>query len=579
MPSVAQAREETPGAKQSLPAREGQTLPAREARPFPVLYKDKSIFLRALERAEGTAPRPGRVTGLTLPHHLLAADLMASGLFGLRGREYDRIILLSPDHFKRGKTPFTVPARSFHTCMGFVSLDREAAAALLNNPLVSESNLFSHEHGVRSLLPFIAATLPDTPVLPVSLGISSTREDWDSLADSLLPLLTEKTLVLQSTDFSHYLSWEEARCKDAESLRVIASGREELVLSLQQPAHLDSRAAQYLQMKLQRERFGASVTVTASHNACEYMPEEEKRPAKTTSYIVQIYSPDPQPLPAKLPGYVFGGDFFTGRYLQKHLDTPEKRERVAAMILEHTGGRPLVLNLEGVLMPLCPDNAEYHAPGGNSIATDSEIIAPPPILCMPEAPALELLRQINCVAVSVANNHSRDLGEQGYERTKRKLAEQGIAMLEQGTVFGFPEFFLAAFTDVDNNSLPATRLLLPDSLAKLSYARGKEDFRPLFVFMHCGREFRPAPGARERYLAQSLEGLGAELFIGAHPHRAGTMEAQLSGVRAWSLGNLLFDQLRNGADGIVLEVVFFPQGTWWGQRKHIGNIYKELLQR
>ena len=553
----------------------GAALAAGE-HPFPALYQDKSIFLRAMEKAEGATPFAGRATGLTLPHHLLAADLMAQGLAGLRGRDYDRIILLSPDHFKRGKTRFAVPARDFRTCLGLVRLDRGGAAALLENPLVSTSNLFSHEHGVRSLLPFIAAMLPDTPVLPVALSISSSREECDALADSLLPLVTDKTLILQSTDFSHYLPWEEAKIKDAETLRVIASGRAELVFSLHQPSHLDSRAAQYLQMKLQGERFGSSATVTANHNACEYLPAGEAEPAKTTSYILQVYSPDTLPLPAALSGYVLGGDFFTGRYLRKYLDTPEKRERAAAMILEHTGGRPLILNLEGVLMPSCPPGPESGRAGAADEGSAGGELpsAARPLLCMPEADALELLRRINCVAVSLANNHSGDFGAQSRADTRQALLRQGIAVLEQGEVHGFPEFFLAAFTDVDNNSRPMTHLLRRESFAHL--ADGKSDSRPLFVFVHCGREFRPAPGTRERFLAGTLESLGAELFIGAHPHRAGSVEARRSGIRVWSLGNLLFDQVRQRADGAVLEVVFFPQGTWWARQRPVGNLYKRL---
>jgi poly-gamma-glutamate synthesis protein (capsule biosynthesis protein) len=326
-----------------------ETLP-----PFPRFYQDAGLFRRAMNKAQATASLKERVSGLTLPHHLAAADLMARGLASLRGKKYDRIILLSPDHYKRGKTHFSVPARDFVTCLGAIRTDREGAAALLRNPMVSASNLFSHEHGVQALLPFIAAMFPDTPVLPVTLGIYSKKDDWDSLAESLRPLLTDDTLLVQSTDFSHYLPWREAMAKDAETLRVIASGREELVPSLEQPAHLDSRAAQYLQMKLQRERYAAFPLVTANHNVCEFLPPDARGERNTTSYIVQIYSPDLQPLPEDLPRYVFGGDFFSGRYLNSHLDTEEKLASAAAWILAHTQGRPLILNLEGPPMARCP---------------------------------------------------------------------------------------------------------------------------------------------------------------------------------------------------------------------------------
>ena len=591
---------------------------APESPPFLPFYKDKSLFLRAMEKARTVPSWAGRVTGLTLPHHLPAADIMAGGLAGLRGQTYERIIVISPEHYKRGKTPFSVPARDFLTCLGPVSLDRAGAAALLANPLVSPSNLFSHEHGVRALLPFLAAMFPDTPVLPVALSVSSDREQWDSLAESLRPLLTENTLLLQSTDFSHYLTWPESAIKDGETLRVLASGREDLIPLLHQPSHLDSRAAQYLQIKLQRERFGARALVTANHNACEYLPPGEACPDKTTSYIVQVYSPDTLPVPKALPGYVLGGDFFTGRYLRKYMERPEKRAALVERIRNITGGRPLILNFEGVLAAEC---SEDGAPGGAE-KTRAEAA---PRLCMPEEATLALLRDINCVAVSLANNHSGDFGPENRARTRALLEARGIAVLEDGTARAFPEFTLIALTDLDNNGgVWMSRLISGDSLGFLAgldtsgspeafrlttepgsapkcrvkgwralAGRGAEPHsrqlastkmalpavpRPLAAFVHCGLEFRSGPEPRERFLARMLEDAGVTLFVGTHPHRAGPVEADAQGMRVWSLGNFLFDQLRRDADGAVLDLVFFPQGTWWARQRPIGNLYKKLAQ-
>ena len=259
--------------------------------PFPAFYNQSGQFLQAMHRAEKSEPLAESISGLTLPHHLLAIDLMAKGWALARQQKYDRIILLSPDHFRRGATPFSLPERDFSTCLGPVKLDRAALAQLLGNPLVSKSGLFSHEHGIQAHLPFVAHYFPETPVVPLALDISSKPEEWDALAESLRPLLTPRTLIVQSTDFSHYLTLLEADQHDAETLRVINSGQPELVKNLSQPAHLDSRAAQYLQMKLQREIYQAHVTVTDQANSCRYLRPGETPPLRTTSYIVQIYSP------------------------------------------------------------------------------------------------------------------------------------------------------------------------------------------------------------------------------------------------------------------------------------------------
>ncbi|PKQ04025.1 MAG: AmmeMemoRadiSam system protein B [Alphaproteobacteria bacterium HGW-Alphaproteobacteria-10] len=255
-------------------------------RPFPAAYPG-GLFLDAMEAAESRAPASGRVSGLVLPHHLLAADLIAKGFAHVREGGYRRIVIFSPDHFSRGKTSFSVPGRDFLTSLGPVPLDREGAAALLRSELVSESSLFSHEHGVQALLPFIARHFPGAFVLPVAIGKRSTPEEWRALAELLAPHLGDDTLIVQSTDFSHYLDREETSKRDAESLAVLLSGDPERAVSLRQPAHIDSRGALFVQMTLQKS-MGATPVLLAHASSFEYNSAEAEKTGGT-SYITAIY--------------------------------------------------------------------------------------------------------------------------------------------------------------------------------------------------------------------------------------------------------------------------------------------------
>jgi len=171
-----------------------------EGRPFPPLYPGP-LFERAIESASAT-PAEGRVTGLITPHHLLAADLIAAGFAMIKERDLDRIIILTPDHYHRGRTIFSVPGRDFLTALGPVPLDREGVERLKKLILVGESNLFSHEHGVQALLPFVARLFPGVPVLPVAIGTRSGPEDWRELGAALAPLAGEGALVVTDGVFS-----------------------------------------------------------------------------------------------------------------------------------------------------------------------------------------------------------------------------------------------------------------------------------------------------------------------------------------------------------------------------------------
>src|SRR5262249_26164119 len=148
------------------------------------------------------------------------------------------------------------------------------------------SCLFGRDHGIRALLPFVRHYFPDTPVVPVAIALKSNRADWDAMTAALETIVDSDTLVIESTDFSHYLPQHEARRFDQQTLNVLASGLLDQLAQLRQPDHADSVGALYIQTKLQREKFGVAPLVIANENAqqygSEYVPE-------TTSYLVILF--------------------------------------------------------------------------------------------------------------------------------------------------------------------------------------------------------------------------------------------------------------------------------------------------
>lgn len=522
----------------------------RAADPFPALYPDPALFTAALARY-AKPPLPQRVTGLTVPHHLLAMDLLAGAFSRLREKDYRRIVILCPDHYTRSQTPFAVAGRDFATCLGPVAVDTETVAALLACPLVTVSNLFSQEHGVHALTPFLARLFPRARLVAVAIRKTATPAQWDRLAEALVPLLDDKTLLVQSTDFSHYLTPAQAAAKDQETLRRLADSDPAGLVGLNQPGHVDCRGALYLQRRLQQAVYRATPTTVANRNSQAYAREPV---TKSTSYMVQYYSPDPVLLPGP-DRLVFAGDTFFGRFMAQVLARPGKRRELVRLVREATGGAPLVVNLEGVLARHCPPK-----PG-------------PFTLCMPRETSLALLRDLHVVAVGLANNHARDLGPTALARLNRDLTKAGITVIPDGAVRRVGPLRLAALTDVDNADPRRRDLLGTAAIARLARCAGK---KPFCVLVHWGSEFAPGPGDRERAIARALGHAGANLLIGAHPHRAFGLSCTAAACQAWSLGNFLFDQSRPEADGALLEVRFFPQGTSALRLLPIGNLYRRL---
>ena len=513
--------------------------PAGDA-PFRAHPLDPQPLRAAIAAAQPLDLGGAAVTGLVLPHHRVATDLIATGMVtAAAGGRPERILMLTPDHFKRSPRPFATTTRDFDTVLGPVRTDRRAAASLLASPQVASSLLFEREHGLGELLPYVAQLFPGVPVLPVAVHIGATRAQWDGMVELLTPWVTPRTLIIQSTDFSHYLSLDAARRHDQQMLNVLAAGNLDALARARQPAHLDSRGSQYIQMRLQARLFGARPIVFGNYNSAD---RGATGADNTTSYVAQVYAPaaaDRAVLPPSAVQHLcVAGDTFFGRHVADWLRDDGVRRRVAAELQRRLRGCPLLLNLEGVLGPPSPD-------------------APPLQLAMPAEDTLRWLRELGVVAVGVANNHSRDLGDVVYAQMLQRLRAAGFVVLESGRPDTVGLLRITAWTDVDNHPSPRSGLLsgpLP--------AEGEPV--PDLALLHWGREFVATPGPRERALAGSLQAAGVRIVVGAHPHRASRGIELLGGLDAvwvYSLGNFIFDQRAPRASGAVLQISQFEQGT------------------
>lgn len=253
--------------------------------PLPPQFTEKSLFLTPIHQSSSIS-EVGKVTGITVPHHLLARDLIADMFVRLQGQTYDRIVVISPDHFWLGYTTISVADQDFATILGLLKTDYTVVEKLIDVPEVSTADFFYREHGVQAELPFIAYFFPHTPIVAIAVKENARQEELDLLINKLKKVLTKNTLIVQSTDFSHYLPVDVANTKDIETIEVLKGNNPEKVLELTQPDHMDSKAAQYIQSRLQKEFFKSDLTIVAHRNSQYYTDEVVE---ETTSYITQMY--------------------------------------------------------------------------------------------------------------------------------------------------------------------------------------------------------------------------------------------------------------------------------------------------
>lgn len=532
------------GAGSAAVAADNPYLPARD--PVPLLS--------AIAAEAPQFEVPAGVTGISVPHHLLAADLIARGFWAASAGDYDRIIVISPDHFRKVRRGFGTTREDLDTVLGVVPSDAAAVDVLAASPLVEVLPRIATEHGIMAVAPFVAHFFPHARIVPVLASINSTPGDWAAMAEALAPLVTERTLIVQSTDYSHYRPAGEAVARDQESIATITAGDPAGVVPLLQPSHMDSKAAQFIQLTLQRA-LGAGPVILGNRNSVDYGGNSRE----TTSYIVTAFLRDPTAATAfdyaDQQRLMFAGDVLLGRYFLPALRDPQRWALIRDTVLALTHALPLVINLEGVLLDEAVTGVETTA---HVMVTDD---------------AVPVLAALRVVAAGLANNHANDLGPTGLAETIAQLHRIAVLPLTHGSLTDLGAVRVLALNFV-GGKMVQDAIADPDAL---DWVCGLHAAPPLVAYVHWGKEYVTAGGEVERRIADTLARCGVSLIVGNHSHQAAAALEPLRGgavQSVYSLGNFLFDQTSPRGSGALLELRVFRQGTIAARLIPIPNLFE-----
>ena len=130
-----------------------------------------------------------------------------------------RVVLVGPSHFVP-LTGLALPdADALETPLGRVALDPEARERLARRSEVCTSaRAHAFEHSLEVQLPFLQYLLGEFTVVPLAAGDASPDEVADVLEDVWG---NNETLLVISTDLSHYLPYEAARRVDSGTCQLV----------------------------------------------------------------------------------------------------------------------------------------------------------------------------------------------------------------------------------------------------------------------------------------------------------------------------------------------------------------------
>lgn len=174
--------------------------------------------------SSSASQRPGRARAIVVPHGVLgpAGTVAAAGWARVvpHVTQVRRVVLLGPSHhvpFMGVAAPF---ADSFATPIGLVEVDRVAIETARRFPQLVVTDLpHEQEPSLEVQLPFLQAVAPSATIVPLVVGQVEDQET----AQVIDALWNDQTLVVVSTDLSHYYDATTAQKLDEGTARAVES--------------------------------------------------------------------------------------------------------------------------------------------------------------------------------------------------------------------------------------------------------------------------------------------------------------------------------------------------------------------
>jgi poly-gamma-glutamate synthesis protein (capsule biosynthesis protein) len=182
---------------------------------------------------------------------------------------------------------------------------------------------------------------------------------------------------------------------------------------------------------------------------------------------------------------------------------------------------------------------------------------------------LESLQGANFKVLSLANNHTLNMGEAGLEETKSILSQAGINYtgdpIECEDIYKYQKDGITFF------GINTTFPINCSDEDIVQWVKAIKYYNPETIFialMHWGQEYKESSAEAEQSLAHQMIDNGVDIVIGGHPHVSQEIELYNNHLIFYSLGNFIFDQYfsKETQEGLAVGLEIYPN-------KKVFNLY------
>ncbi len=172
---------------------------------------DPSALTQRVDELLAAAPEPSgasEILAVVAPHAGFdySGKVAAHAFRPLRGLGFRRAVVLGPSHYLPFRGAVVPDADAYRTPLGTVPLDLGALDTLRVQPGFATNNAaFAREHSLEAEIPFLQRVLdPGFTLVLVLVGGGSSGPAALEIAQGLEPLLDDGTLLVASSDFTHF---------------------------------------------------------------------------------------------------------------------------------------------------------------------------------------------------------------------------------------------------------------------------------------------------------------------------------------------------------------------------------------
>ncbi len=409
------------------------------------------------------------------------------------------------------------------------------------NRLISSNSAVALEFGITNLLPFIKKYLPEALIIPLLIPADMHQETVTELVNRIHEVSPSGTMMIASVDFSHYLPPQAAAFHDIKSIRILLNMEEEHFENIE----VDSWQSLYAVRLFARLRGKENPIVIGHQNSVHFLPYDFDC---TTSYFSVIFRQENTAGDDNdAETILLTGDIMLDRGIEKSIRENSIYYPFQNIVQLLRGIDTVFANLEG---PIVESPLEFS---GNL----------PKFAFHPDVLEGISWSQINLL--SLANNHTTDMGKEGLEETVNWLEKYRIHF--SGIPFSLEQNRMNnAFTTRHAVWLSFNRILpfihyQEEIIKAVTEAKSNHPEKFLIVSMHWGNEYQLTSSLTQRQLARQMIAAGADLIVGHHPHVVQEIEMVEGKLVFYSLGNFIFDQqsLPDTREGLTVGLTIYPE--------------------